>query len=210
MQNVRNMSVWNRRNGSIILASQSPRRKQILAQLGIEFQVVKPLVSDEESFIKPEDLEGSLKCLADAKAASVTKQHPDALVIGADTIVQINGDILGKPVDEQNARAMLTRLSGKMHVVYTAVAAQCEEIGFSSAGCAATKVFFRTVPPEEIDEYLADEMYADKAGAYAIQGKAMAFVDKIEGCFYNVMGLPVTATISLFKEFNARKGCCDV
>ena len=96
---------------------------------------------------------------------------------------------------------MLQRLSGRMHKVYSGVALTCVDINFTSTAAACTDVFFRDVPEEEIEEYLTVDEYADKAGAYAIQGRAMTFVDKINGCFFNVMGLPISETMSIGKAY---------
>ncbi|MBD3343479.1 MAG: septum formation protein Maf [Chitinivibrionales bacterium] len=210
-QNVSYMSVWNLGDIKIILASQSPRRKQILEQMGLEFEIIVPVIpNEEEEYIVLDDVGGSLQRLADAKATSVSHANPSALVLGADTVVVINGEVLGKPRSADDAARMLMRLAGRMHYVYTAIAARCEKINFNCTALAETKVFFRNISKEDLEYYLAYEHYMDKAGAYAIQGKAMAFVDKIEGCFYNVMGLPVKETINLIEEFMLRKGVRDV
>ncbi len=194
---------------TFILASCSPRRRQILSQMGLIFEVEDPGLADENSFINAEDLDNSLQLLAAAKADSIARIRPDALVLGADTVVVKDGSILGKARDKENATEMLSMLSGTSHTVITAVALRCYEMEFFLTAAAKTKVYFRQLTAREIENYLSFNEYKDKAGAYAIQGKAMIFVDKIEGCYYNVVGLPVTATLNLLKQF-VRKESIDV
>lgn len=192
-----------------ILASRSPRRRQILSQMGLVFDVEDPGVADEESYINADDLENSLRFLATAKAESIARRRPEALVLGADTVVVKGKSILGKAAGKEEAARMLSMLSGTDHTVITAVALLCAEKEFSQSVAVKTSVFFRNLSQEEIQSYLAMDEYRDKAGAYAIQGRAMIFVDKIEGCYYNVVGLPVTATLNLIKQF-VRKESIDV
>ncbi len=192
-----------------ILASRSPRRRQILSQMGLTFDIEDPGVADEESYINADDLENSLRFLATAKAESIARRRPGALVLGADTVVVKGKNILGKAADKEEAARMLSMLSGTSHTVITAVALLCTEKEFSRSVAVKTSVFFRDLSQKEIQSYLAMDEYRDKAGAYAIQGRAMIFVDKIEGCYYNVVGLPVTATLNLIKQF-VRKESIDV
>ncbi|MDR2591347.1 MAG: Maf family protein [Chitinispirillales bacterium] len=189
----------------VILASGSPRRSQILGMMGIAFETALSGVKDEGAYIDAGDLDTSLCRLAAAKARDASERHTGALVLGADTIVVADGKVLGKPADKDDARRMLSLLSGRRHTVVTAVALLCGEVDFSESAAVRTAVFFRTLEEEEIEHYLSFPEYEDKAGAYAVQGGAMTFIDRIEGCYYNVMGLPVTATLGLFKKF-ARKG----
>lgn len=169
--------------------------------MGFTFSVLKPTIQNEDQFIKPDRLIESIKELACAKAESISKQHVSSLVFGSDTIVVLNKDIIGKPADYYDAKSMLQNLSGKAHKVYSSIALLCENIHFKKMAVACTEVFFRKIPEIEIEEYLKAGEYSDKAGAYAIQGKAMTFVNKIDGCFYNVMGLPVSETIAIFKAY---------
>jgi septum formation protein len=178
--------------------------------MGISFEIATPSVGDEDSFLEVNELEKSLVRLATAKAASVAIHNPDALVVGADTIVFCEGAILGKPRDNRDAEAMIRRLQGKSHCVYTAIALVAEKENFVVNGIETTKVFFREIDEREIGEYIDSKDYQDKAGAYAIQGNAMMFISKIEGCYYNVVGLPVQKTISLFKAYMRRKETCHV
>jgi septum formation protein len=169
--------------------------------MGIDFKTAKSGVEDEGAYIDPSSLDVSLCRLACAKAKEAAAHRPDALVLGADTIVTADGRILGKAADRDDAGMMLRFLSGRSHTVVTALALLCGETGFNESTAVRTEVFFRALEDEEIEYYLSFPEYEDKAGAYAVQGGAMTFIDRIEGCFYNVMGLPVTATLNLFKQF---------
>jgi septum formation protein len=202
--------MWRNPGRKILLASQSPRRREILGKMGFSFESVKPDVGDEGSFLDVNDVECSLKRLAMAKARSVAVQNPGALILGADTIVYCEGAILGKPRNGEEAAAMLRLLKGKSHLVYTGIALMGEEDRFSESDVETTKVFFRDIDEGEIVGYIDAMDYRDKAGAYAIQGSAMIFISKIEGCFYNVVGLPIQKTISLFKAFLRRKETAHV
>jgi len=173
--------------------------------MGISFSTQSPLVDDEASFLSMNNIEESLRKLAKAKALSVAAAQPDSLVLGADTVVVCDNVLLGKPRDEHGARAMLKLLSGKAHRVYTGVALCRKNAHFIESSVVATTVYFRDIPDEEISMYIESGEYGDKAGAYAIQGKAMVFIEKIEGCYYNVVGLPVVQTIALFNAYTIRK-----
>ena len=192
---------WNRLERPLILASRSPRRKQILENMGLIFSVEVPEVENEESYITIDTIEESVQKLAHAKALSIAARLPSSLILGSDTVVVIDKQVIGKPVNREDAKLMLQHLSGKMHTVYSGVALFCEELPFSKTVAACTDVLFRCVSEWEIDDYLDHDEYADKAGAYAIQGRAMTFIEKINGCFYNVMGLPVSKTIELYNAY---------
>jgi septum formation protein len=193
-------------NLPLILASRSPRRKTILKQMGFRFTVVSPAVDDEESHIIISSLSASLQKLAKIKAQSVAINHPQSLVLGADTIVVAEKKILGKPGSAFEAGKMIRLLAGRTHQVYTGVALVNHQTGFSSTRIAKTAVTFRRISDSEITQYLKIAEYRDKAGAYGIQDEAMIFIDSIHGCFYNVMGLPVSATLQLFDDFRYSKG----
>jgi len=190
----------------VVLASGSPRRSLILGMMGVAFETAGSGVADEGAYIDVNDLDASLRRLAAAKAKGASERESGALVLGADTIVAADDGILGKPADKDDARRMLRLLSGKRHTVVTAVVLLCGEAGFNESAAVRTDVFFRELEEEEIDHYLSFPEYEDKAGAYAVQGGAMTFIDRIEGCYYNVMGLPVTATLGLFKKFVKKEG----
>lgn len=205
-----NLNSWQQPGRPLLLASRSPRRRQILAQMGLVFDTEPPAVAiDEADFIDPMDLEQSLRKLAAAKAAAVADLHPGSLVLGADTIVVKDHRALGKPADSTEAAGMLAMLSRSKHRVMTGVALVCRERSFLTTAVASTDVFFREITAKEIEDYLKHDEYRDKAGAYAIQGKAMIFISRINGCYYNVVGLPVVETITLFKKYASSRGTSD-
>ncbi|MCI5713916.1 MAG: Maf family protein [Lachnospiraceae bacterium] len=175
----------------IILASASPRRKELLEQIGVKF-MIEP-AKGEEKITK--NLPGEVvKELALQKAREVAKDEEEpVLVIGADTVVAYGDEILGKPKDEKDAYRMLSMLQGKAHAVYTGVALivqnplERKEIVFAEK----TKVFVYPMTKDEILSYIATKEPMDKAGSYGIQGKFAAFIEKIEGDYNNVVGLPI-------------------
>ena len=182
----------------LILASKSPRRKELLKQIGIPFVVV---VSDAEEVSGNSWTPAALVVEnAKRKARAVAEKYTDSPVLGADTVVSSEGKIFGKPKDKDEARKMLTALSGKMHEVTTGLALiNRNEIRTTSV---TTKVFFDTMTKADIDAYIATDEPMDKAGAYAIQGIAARFIEKIEGSYSNVVGLPLNALIQLGKGLN--------
>lgn len=182
----------------IILASASPRRKELLSTAGLEFTVK---IADVEEII-PENATPYevVKSLALQKAQAVAKDNPDSVVIGSDTVVALDGVILGKPKDEEDAVRMLTALSGRTHTVYTGVALiHGERI---RNFCEATEVKFYPLTEEEICSYVATKEPMDKAGAYGIQGKGCVLVEKIIGDYFNVVGLPVSKVCRELRDFN--------
>ena len=186
----------------VILASQSPRRRELLTLVGIAHEV-RPADIDESAL--PGELpEPHAARLARAKAATLAARHPDALVVAADTIVVIDDEILGKPRDEGHAAAMLGRLSGRDHVVYTALAiARGAEVRSTVERVAVT---FRALSAAEIDAYVATGEPMDKAGAYGIQGYGATIAERIDGDFFAVMGLPLAALVRLAREVGAEYG----
>lgn len=180
----------------IILASQSPRRRELMQYLEVPFGVVSP--TSKEVYDSTKTLTEQIESIAFDKAMSVLTQHNDSIVIGSDTIVTIDGEILGKPHSEEDAKAMLHKLSGKDHDVITGVAivSSEKEVVFS----VTTKVHFYPLSDQEIDDYVASKEPMDKAGSYSIQGYASRFVSGIEGDFYTVMGLPVSALYQELKK----------
>lgn len=182
----------------IILASASPRRKELLSTAGLEFTV---RVADVEEVIDenatPDEV---VMSLALQKAQAVAQADPTATVIGADTVVVLDGEILGKPENEQNAIEMLTALSGRSHTVYTGVAIiNGEKI---KNFCEATQVEFFPLTEDEIRSYVATGEPMDKAGAYGIQGKGCVLVRKIDGDYFNVVGLPVSRVCRELRDFD--------
>ena len=174
---------------NIILASQSPRRKELLGRMGIrDFETISPNV-DESVFhgLPPEEL---VRRLSAEKAAAVAgRAGEDAIVIAADTVVALEGAVLGKPADELDAFKMLSALSGVRHQVYTGVTV-CRG-GEKQTAYEVTDVTFRELSEEEIEHYIATGEPMDKAGAYGIQGYGALLIQGISGDYYNVMGLPV-------------------
>ncbi|MBQ6877829.1 MAG: septum formation inhibitor Maf [Oscillospiraceae bacterium] len=173
-----------------VLASGSPRRKELLSLIIPEYEV---LVSGCEEFV-PEGTpaEKVPAILAEQKALAVAKLRPDDTVIGSDTVVVLGGEIFGKPKDKNHAHAMLKALSGKKHFVYTGVAVA--EKGKVRSFVQKTEVEFYELSDETIEKYIATGEPMDKAGAYGIQGKGSVLVKGILGDYFNVMGLPVAET----------------
>ena len=175
-------------SGKLILASASPRRKELIALAGFEFDVVTSSVDEIiDPELKPHELVVSL---ASQKAKAVASKYTDKTVIGADTVVVLDGKVLGKPKNEQDAVDMLKALSGNIHEVYTGVylVNGGKEKGFYEC----TKVKFCTLSDEQISAYVATGEPMDKAGSYGIQGKGCVLVEGIEGDYFNVVGFPVS------------------
>ena len=182
----------------IILASASPRRKEILNNIGLKFEVITSSAEEKtEPGLPPHMIVQELSML---KGADVAAKIEDALVISADTIVWMKGEMLGKPKDAENAKQMLKMLSGNVHEVYTGVCVTDSKSGKSVSDYEVTKVHFRTLSDEEITSYINTFEPLDKAGAYGIQGKGCLFVEKIEGDYLNVVGLPVVKLAKILKE----------
>ena len=173
----------------LILASASPRRAELLKQLAPDFQVLPahvPEVTDE--FLTPFEV---CQLNAHRKARAVAKKHPDALVVGADTLVFLDHEILGKPVDKAEAQRMLEQLQGRTHQVVTGVTLMHLRTHQEKVFAVSTEVRFRALTAEEIRQYLDKVNPLDKAGAYAIQEHGELLVEEISGSFSNVVGLPV-------------------
>ena len=171
----------------LILASGSPRRRELLEKLNVPFEVI---VSEcDETLPEGIPAESAAEMLAVRKAAAVAKLHPDAVVIGADTTVILDDEILGKPADKADCKRMLNALSGRMHKVITGAALfwQGHSLSFSDE----TSVQFYPLTDAEIEAYAASDEPYDKAGAYGIQGQGALLVAGIHGDYYNVMGLPI-------------------
>ena len=179
----------------IILASASPRRKELLETAGAEFEII---VADVDESVpegtKPED---AAIMTAEKKALAVAESHKDSVVIGADTIVVAGEKILGKPTDKADARRMLSMLSGVEHKVITGVCLACGDKKITFA--QVSKVKFYDLTDDEINAYVETGEPMDKAGAYGIQGKGCVLVEKIEGDYFNIVGLPVARVM---KELN--------
>ena len=175
-------------NNKIILASESPRRKELFSRLGIPFDVHAPGVNEEVDGVHtPEEL---AIAIADKKASAVVEKYPNAVVIGADTTVRLGKVLLSKPTNNEQAKKYLKLLSGKMHNVLTGVSIQ--GAGYSVAFVESTLVKFYELSDEQIDAYVASGDSLDKAGAYGIQTMGGLFVEKIQGDYNNVVGLPIS------------------
>lgn len=180
---------------SITLASQSPRRRDILTELGIPFHIVPSGYEENNGrLLAPEEL---VRLQAEGKARDVYTRT-GGIVLGADTVVVLDGKVLGKPKDAADAGRMLRSLSGRTHHVLTGVAVISP--GHMQSGVVSTAVAFRRLSDAEIDDYIQGGEPMDKAGAYAIQGRGRQFVAAIEGSFSNVVGLPKKLTIELLKK----------
>ncbi|HEX8028524.1 MAG TPA: Maf family protein [Vicinamibacterales bacterium] len=180
----------------IILASRSPRRSELLTAAGISFEVLAADI--DETPRDHEDPAAYVERLAVEKARAVFALRPDARVLGADTTVTIDGEILGKPVDEEDALRMLHLLNGRPHDVHTGVAL-VSAAGVRSA-IDTTRVWFSVMTDADISWYVATGEPVDRAGAYAIQGFASRFIPRIEGSYSNVVGLPVALVSSILSE----------
>ena len=172
----------------LVLASASPRRAELLQAAGIRFEVVPANVDEQQH--AGEDAEAYVRRLAADKAAKVAGACPGRAVLGADTAVVLAGEVLGKPVDPADAAGMLSRLSGRSHLVLTGVCL-IDLTGHADTAVAATQVEFRPLSAAEIDQYVASGEPMDKAGAYGIQAGARGFIARVEGERDTVMGLPV-------------------
>ena len=174
----------------IILASASPRREQLLRQVGCEFQVLPSAVEENnEADLLPEEL---VQAHARAKAQDIVRQvSEEEIVIGADTIVVLDGKVYGKPGNVEEVCRMLSELAGRTHSVWSGIAVAGKGQCFTDA--VETRVTLSTLTPEQIRRYAATGEPLDKAGAYAVQGLGAVFVEHIEGCYFNVVGLPLQA-----------------
>lgn len=185
----------------LILASASPRRSELLRQLGLQFEIVPSNI--DESLQAGETPAEHVLRLAAAKAAEISTRYPTAWVIGADTIVVINGDILGKPANEREARIMLGKLSGNKHRVFTGVAVMRTLAAVNLSEVVASEVIFKAISAAELNWYVATDEPYDKAGAYAVQGCGAFFIREIHGSYTNVIGLPLCEAVTLLESAGA-------
>ncbi len=190
------MSSHNR----IILASGSPRRRQLLAEAGLNFECAESGVEERR---RPDECARDYALrMAREKASEVSRRVPDAIVIGADTIVECGGEILEKPADADDARRMLAKLSGRAHLVVTAFAIFAAGRMIES-DAVESRVFFRPLSDAEIGDYIATGEPFDKAGAYGIQGIGGGFIERVDGPQDNVMGLPVRSVMAALARAGA-------
>lgn len=185
---------------TLILASASPRRKTILRSVGLNFRIIPAHVNEDS--LMGEMPRQHVKRLSKSKAMLIARKHPDAWVLGADTIVVIDGVILGKPFNKKQARTMLKKLSGREHKVFTGFTLAHTGSGICHTQVIQSAVFFKTISPQEMNWYIScDEPY-DKAGGYALQGKGAYFIKAIRGSYTNIIGLPLCEVLETLKTFN--------
>lgn len=192
----------------LILASGSPRRKELLASLDLNFTIIKPDV-DEEAFnldhLSPAEV---VKFLSRTKAQEVYKRNTEAIVIGADTIVVLDGTVYGKPKNEDDAFRMLKALQGTMHEVYSGITVfhpvESPEFPPLASEALSTQVHMRPLSDDEIRAYIATGEPMDKAGAYAIQGYGSTLIEKIDGCYFNVVGMSLYLLERLFEQLGEK------
>lgn len=184
----------------IILASASPRRKELLEQIGLAFEIIP---AKGEEIITKEQPSEVVEELSLQKASEIEKQVEEGIIISADTVVCQNGIIMGKPRDREDAASMLWDLQGKSHSVFTGVTVLVKEKGAVTRHTFSqeTKVYVYSMNKEEIEQYLDTGEAMDKAGAYGIQGRFAAWVERIEGDYNNVVGLPVSALWQILKQY---------
>jgi septum formation protein len=181
----------------IVLASASPRRKELLQLIGLNPEIIPPDI--DEAPRPAEAIDAFLKRVTIAKGIEVyKKKYFSHLLISADTVVLLEDLLIGKPLDREDAFGMLKKLSGQRHKVLTGIALMYQ--GDTRFEISHSVVYFKELADTEIDFYLDNENYLDKAGAYAIQGRAAIFVEKIEGCFFNVMGFPLNLFYRMANE----------
>ncbi|RLB82759.1 MAG: septum formation inhibitor Maf [Deltaproteobacteria bacterium] len=191
-------------NSLFILASKSPRRRYLLEQAGLSFSVIPSTIDEKSLALSSPEIYA--RELSEAKAHDISRRYPGSWVIGADTIVLIDGVILGKPDSKTEARSMLKRLSGRKHFVLTGYCICCRVKDKSFSETVKTEVFFKKLTDEEIEWYINTKEPFDKAGAYAIQGLGTFLVKSINGSYTNVVGLPVCEVI----EFLIKKGVLNL
>lgn len=183
----------------IILASASPRRRELLENIGLKFDIKAD--NSEEEIIENEHPSKTVLRLSKQKALNIAKGEKDeALVIGADTVVSIDGVTLGKPKSESEAKIMLKMLSGRKHTVYTGISVINTLSRKTVSEYIASDVYFRKLDSDEIDRYIATKEPMDKAGAYGIQGIGTLFIEKIDGDYFNVVGLPICTLGTILKR----------
>ena len=187
---------------SIILASTSPRRRELLTLLGIPFDVKYP--SFEEQLAADRPAVEQVQSFAQGKARSVARQEPEAIVLGSDTVIELDHDVLGKPADLAEARAMLRRLAARNHFVHTAVSLVCSARAIDIVGVSTAVVRMKPFDEQAHERYVATGESLGKAGAYSIQGEGGNLVDSIDGDFPTVVGLPLRLVSQLFTQAGVR------
>ena len=184
----------------LVLASSSPRRARYLDEIGVAYDKLSPDV--DETLLEGESPRRYVRRVAEDKARAGVERRPDAWVLAADTTVVLDGDVLGKPADERDARRMLRRLSGRAHRVLTGIALAAPGGERVASEVSSTRVVFRALAEKDIRWYVATGEPMDKAGAYGAQGKGGLLVERYEGSFSNVVGLPLEKLVALWKRFD--------
>jgi len=184
-------------SGRFILASASPRRIELLSLLGLRFEIMPSHV--DETFMQGETPREHVLRLSGEKAEKAAAAHPNAWVMGADTIVIINGEVLGKPRSPDEAKEMLGKLSGRVHTVFTGFSVTKRSHSILVRDTVESSVRFREIPDDEMAWYVESEEPYDKAGGYAVQGMGAFFIKEIHGSYTNVMGLPLCEVVDVLK-----------
>ncbi len=210
MQHAKTGATPSMKTPKLILASASPRRKEMLRMLGVEFTVLHGNV--DESPQAGETPEVYALRLSEAKARAVAATRPGRWVLGADTIVTIDGELLGKPATRDEARCMIRKLSGRAHTVITAFTLFHSEQAEHRRRAVSSQVLFKEIPDDELEWYVATDEPYDKAGGYAVQGKAAVLVSEVHGSWTNVVGLPLCEVVEALKglglaDFTRRDAC---
>lgn len=185
-------------NKSLILASASPRRQELLKSAGLDFKIIPAHVN--ENYLAEESPREHVRRLSRDKAMVVARRYPDAFVLGADTIVVIDGIILGKPKNKAQAKKMLGKLSGREHKVFTGFTIVHMVLKVHQTKVVQSAVRFKTIRPEEMAWYIACNEPYDKAGGYALQGRGACFIRSIRGSYTNVIGLPLCEVLETLKK----------
>jgi len=183
----------------IILASASPGRRGLLSQIGLKFEVDPSNYKEDMTLNMPPDKLAEYLSLG--KAKDVAQRHKNSIIIAADTFCVLGKEILGKPGTKENAKIMLQKLSGRMHSVITGFTIVDTETGKQVSKSVESKVFVTNIPEKDIDDYIALGEPLDKAGAYAMQHRGGIFIEKIEGDYFNIVGLPVLPLVAELKNF---------
>ncbi len=183
----------------LVLASRSPRRVEIMRGLGFEFEI-DPAPEHLEDGVSHDDVFAIPEILAMRKCEHVSARRPGATVIAADTVVIVDGEILNKPADDAEARAFLRRLAGRSHTVVTGVAVRCDARAVAVVDSERTVVTFRELTDDEIARYVSTGEGRDKAGSYAAQGVGAGLIRSVDGCFFNVVGLPVGRLLDMLRR----------
>lgn len=182
----------------LILASTSPRRKDLLALLQVPFQIAEPNFLEHLSLDRSPEEQAMM--FAEGKARSCAKRFPDSFVLGSDTLIALDGEVMGKPADLDEARSMLQRLRGRAHVIHTAVALRWQSDTVQDAAVETVRVWMKAFEEAELEAYLHTGESLGKAGAYSIQGVGGRFIERIEGDYTAAVGLPLRLVASLLRK----------